>query len=176
MTEWGEVLSLIKSRRCVRKFDSRPVGEEQVAALLEAMRWAPSGGNRQPWAFYVVRSARVKNDLAAAARGQTFVAEAPVVIAVAAVPGRSGERYRERGETLYCLQDTAAAVQNCLLMAKAMGLGTCWIGAFVDDEVARVLQMPEGQRPVALIPVGYPAEDPAPRPRMELSEIVTRVD
>lgn len=176
MAGYEEVLALIKSRRCIRKYADRPVTDEQVNRILEAMRWAPSGGNLQPWAFYVVRSSQVKNRLVAAALGQTFLAEAPVVIGVAAVPGRSGERYKARGESLYCLQDTAAAVQNALLMAKAMGLGTCWVGAFQDDEVAKALSLPPEQRPVALIPVGYPEQDPQPRPRRELVEVVTIID
>lgn len=171
-----QVLELIKTRRSVRKFDGRPLTDAQINMLLEAMRWAPSGGNRQPWAFYVVKSPKVKRELIAAAKGQSFIAEAAIIIGVAAVTGRSAERYGERGEKLYSLQDTAAAVQNCMLLAKSIGLGTCWIGAFKEDEVAQVLGLPEGHRPVALVPIGYPAEEPAPRPRMELNEIVTIIE
>ncbi|MGI5854007.1 MAG: nitroreductase family protein [Bacillota bacterium] len=171
-----QVLDLIKARRSVRKFEDRPLTDEQINMLLEAMRWAPSGGNRQPWAFYVVKSPKVKQELIAAAKGQTFIAEAAIVIGVVAVTARSAERYGERGEKLYALQDTAAAVQNCLLLAKSMGLGSCWIGAFKEDEVAQVLGLPEGHRPVALIPIGHPAEEPAPRPKMELKEVATIID
>lgn len=171
-----DTLELLKARRSVRKFDSRPLTGEEVDMLIEAMRWAPSGGNRQPWAFYVVRSAAVRTRIAEAARNQTFVAEAPVVITVAAVPAISAERYGVRGESLYSLQDTAAAVQNCLVMARSMGLGTCWIGSFNEEDVARILDMPPGHRPVAIIPVGHPAEEPNPRPRREAAEVVTCID
>lgn len=171
-----QVLELIKTRRSVRKFEDRPLTDAQINLLLEAMRWAPSGGNRQPWAFYVVKSPKVKRELIAAAKGQSFIAEAAIIIGVVAVTARSAERYGERGEKLYSLQDTAAATLNCMLLAKSMGLGTCWIGAFKEDEVAQVLELPEGHRPVALIPIGYPAEEPTPRPRMELNEVVTIIE
>ena len=121
---------------------------------------------RQPPAmgFYVVKSPKVKQELIAAAKGQTFIAEAAIVIGVVAVTARSAERYGERGEnSMRCRIRCRCA--NCLLLAKSMGLGSCWIGAFKEDEVAQVLGLPEGHRPVALIPIGHPAEEPAPRPK-----------
>jgi nitroreductase len=117
-----------------------------------------------------VTSREVKAELAAAAFGQKFVAEAPVVIGVAAAPPKDS-RYGERGRLLYCLQDTAAAVQNILLAAYDMGLGTCWVGAFDDDAVARGLGLKQGERPVALIPVGVPARE-GRSDRKPLSEVV----
>lgn len=123
---------------------------------MEAARWAPSAGNLQPWMFLVVRSSAVKEQLAAAAFNQRFVAQAPVVIAVVALAAVAAP-YGRRGRELYMIQDTAAAIQNMLLAAHALGLGTCWVGAFDDDAVANVLGLKEGERPVALIPVGEPA-------------------
>ena len=146
----------ILTRRSIRRFARRPVSREQLERLLEAARWAPSAGNLQPWVFVVVTSAEVKAALAAAAYGQRFVAEAAAVIGVAAAPPEDSP-YGRRGRELYCLQDTAAAVQNVLLAAHAMGLGTCWVGAFDDDAVARTLDLKKGERPVALIAVGYAA-------------------
>lgn len=167
------VWEAIKGRRSVRRFDpARDVPREVVSRLLEAARWAPSAGNAQPWMFVVVRSKELKEGLVQAALGQRFLAQAPLVIVVCADLARAREAYGSRGETLYCLQDTAAAVQNILLAAAEQGLGTCWVGAFDESEVARLLGLPPGLRPVALVPVGYPAETPAPRPRRPLSEIV----
>ena len=77
-----------------------------------------------------------------------------------------------RGKTLYCLQDTAAAIQNIHLAAYSLGLGTCWVGAFKEEEARQVLKIPQGIRPVAIIPVGYPAESPQPRSRRPINQIV----
>ena len=125
-----DLLELIRSRRSIRSYHTeRTLSEEQIEALLEAARWAPSGGNVQPWRFYVVRDATLRADLARAALNQDFVARAPVVIAVCVDLDAAERSYGSRGRDLYCLQDTAAAVQNMLLLAHAMELGTCWVGA-----------------------------------------------
>jgi len=147
----------ILTRRSIRRFEDRPVTREQLEKLLEAARWAPTAGNLQPWVFVVVTAADARAALAAAAFGQRFVAEAPAVIGVAAAPPEDSP-YGLRGRELYCLQDTAAAVQNVLLAAHAMGLGACWVGAFDDGAVAQALELRKGERPVALVPVGVPAQ------------------
>jgi len=147
----------ILTRRSIRRFEDQPVTREQLEKLLEAARWAPTAGNLQPWVFVVVTAADARAALAAAAFGQRFVAEAPAVIGVAAAPPEDSP-YGLRGRELYCLQDTAAAVQNVLLAAHAMGLGACWVGAFDDGAVARALELRKGERPVALVPVGVPAQ------------------
>jgi len=165
---------LIKERRSIRAFSDRPIPDEDVEVLVEAACWAPSAGNRQPWEFVVVRDGENKRRLVEAAHGQSFIAEAPVVFVVCADPGRSAARYGRRGAEFYCLQDTAAAVQNLLLTATANGIGACWVGAFDEEKAAETVAAPEGVRPVAIIPVGYPAESPPPRPRRSLSEITHR--
>jgi nitroreductase len=167
-----EVMEAIINRRSIRVFTKSYVSEEMVEKLIEAARWAPSAGNVQPWDFVVVRESKTKAALAEAALGQMFICEAPAVIVVCANGGLSSQRYGVRGETLYCLQDTAAAIQNIHLVACSLGLGTCWVGAFQEDEVRRVLNVPHGVRPVAIIPVGYPAEKPEPRKRRPLRAIV----
>ena len=163
-----DVVDAIKGRRSIRSFDSsRDVSDEVIEKLIEAATWAPSAGNIQPWEFIIVRNSEAKRRLAEAAFGQSFLAEAPVVVVVCADENRSGARYDERGRALYCLQDTAAAVQNIHLSAYAMGLGTCWIGAFNEEKAASVVEVSDGVRPVAMIPVGYalkPASIPGRRP------------
>ena len=167
-----DVFEAIRNRRSIRAYTSKNVSEEEVRKLIDAASWAPSAGNIQPWEFVVVRDAKIKRGLSAAALDQTFIEEAPVVIVVCANEMRSAWGYGRRGTTLYCLQDTAAAIQNLLLAACAMGLGTCWIGAFHEEEVRKVLDVPRGVRPVAIVPVGHPAEKPAPRSRRSMSEII----
>jgi nitroreductase len=98
--------------------------------------------------------------------------KASVVIIVCADENRSSQCYGTRGESLYCIQDTAAALQNIHLTAYSLGLGTCWIGAFNEEEARRILKIPQGIRPVALVPVGYPAETPRPTSRRPLGQVV----
>lgn len=140
--------------------------------LIDAARWAPSAENIQPWEFIVVRRPGIKKALAEAALGQDFMEEASVVIIVCADENRSSQGYGTRGESLYCIQDTAAALQNIHLTAYSLGLGTCWIGAFNEEKARRILKIPQGIRPVALVPVGYPAETPGPPSRRLLSQIL----
>lgn len=172
----GNILALIRERRSVRRFRPDPVPSETITALLEAARWAPSAGNLQPWFFYVVTKQKEREMLAKAAWDQRFVAQAPVSLVVCAEPERSARVYGDRGRSLYCYQDTAAAVQNILLAASSLGLGACWVGAFREEEVRLCLAIPPGRVPVAIVPVGYPAGETEHRPgRRELSEITSYV-
>jgi len=168
---------VIESRASVRRFDpSVEVPVETVERLLAAAVRAPTAGNRQPWHFYVVRDVAVREGLAAAAHGQDFVSQAPVVIVVCADAEQSAGRYGERGRELYCLQDTAAAVEHILLGAVALGLGSCWVGAFSEEEAIRVLDLPERLRPVAILPIGKPAGKATARsPRRAMDSVATMV-
>jgi nitroreductase len=167
-----DLIDAIKERHCVRRFKPDPVPEATIGRLIESARCAPSAGNIQPWHFIVVLNERVRQELASAAFGQNFVAEAPVCIVIVAEPHKSGVKYGGRGERLYCIQDTAACAQNILLAAVAYGLGACWVGAFDDDSVRDALGLPAELRPVVIIPVGYPAEEGRARPTVRQEEVV----
>ena len=169
-----DVFEAIKNRRSVRAFTPEPVSDGEVEKLIDAATLAPSAGNIQPWEFVVVRDPEIKRGLCEAAGNQNFVEEAPVVIVVCANTLRSERGYGSRGVNLYCLQDTAAATQNMLLAAHALGLATCWVGAFQEEEASTALNVPTGIRPVAIIPVGHPARKPMARSRRPLSDIVHR--
>lgn len=167
-----EIPEIIRNRRSIRAFSKRELPEEAAEALVRAACMAPSAGNLQPWEFIAVRNPETKKRLVDAAYGQSFIAEAPLVFVVCAVPGRSSWRYGRRGSDLYCIQDTAAAIQNFLLTATANGLGGCWVGAFDEEKAARAVGIPEDVRPVAIIPIGYPAETPSAPPRRPVSEVL----
>jgi len=169
-----DVFEAIKNRRSIRAFEKREVSEEQVERLIDAARHAPSAGNIQPWEFVIVRDSHKKHQLSAAALNQTFIEQASVVIVVCANEARAGQGYGSRGVNLYCIQDTAAATENMLLAAHAMKLGACWVGAFREEMARKALNTPPHVRPVAIIPVGYPSEKPAPRRRRPINEIVHR--
>ncbi len=166
---------VIAKRHSVRHYDSaREVSDSDVQRLLTAAIQAPSAGNRQPWHFIVVRDRTIRQGLVNAAYGQEFLLSASVVIAVCTVAERSSERYGQRGKDLYCIQDTAAAVEHILLGATALGMGTCWVGAFDEAAAFRVLDLPKELRPVALIPIGYPAKTLLRQTtRIPLEEVVT---
>lgn len=168
---------VLEARYSVRDFEpNAEVPAEVIEQLLMAAIRAPSAGNRQPWHFYVVRDPVVRQGLATAAYGQQFVAQAPVVIVTCADADRSAGRYGQRGRELYCLQDTAAAIEHILLAAVALGFGGCWVGAFDERHAARVLSLPQRHRPVALLPIGKPAGEPPMRTsRRPLKEVVSYV-
>ena len=162
----------IKNRRSIRAFKKQDLPQATVEKLLEAARWAPSAGNVQPWEFVVASTQKIKQELSKAAFEQKDLEEASIVIVVCADEKRAAESYGVRGKALYCLQDTAAAIQNILLTACSLGLGSCWIGAFKEDELKKAINAPREMRPVALISVGYPTEAPEARSRRPLSEIM----
>jgi nitroreductase len=167
-----DIFEAIKERRSVRAFTDEKVSEEDIGRLIEAARWAPSAGNTQPLELVVVRSMKVKQKLSDAALNQTLIQKASVVIVVCADLTRSKRGYDSRGTELYSIQDTAAATENILLTAHELGLATCWIGAFHDREVSEAIKAPESIKPVAIVPVGYPAARPSAPRKRAVNEIV----
>ena len=167
---------IFAERASVRAFLPDEVPQHDIDMMLRAAIDAPSAGNCQPWHFYVVRNSELKRELSRCAYKQKFVYAAPVVIVVCAVPGRSMLRYFNRGRDLYCLQDTAAAIQSMLLCAVQQGLGTCWCGAFDEEDVSKVLSLPKKHRPVAIIPVGYSSAVPKKPKRIAVEKVVDYMD
>jgi nitroreductase len=163
-------LDVIRGRRSVRRFEPRAVARETLDALVEALRWAPSAGNLQSRRFYLVLDASLRKKLAHAALGQDFVAEAPVVV-VGCADRRIARDYGDRGVELYCLMDVAVSIENLMLLAYERGLGTCWVGAFDEEEASRALGLPAHLRPVALVPLGFPAERPGPPARKRPADV-----
>ncbi|WP_457550493.1 nitroreductase family protein [Archaeoglobus sp.] len=157
-------LEAIFTRVSIRRFKPDPIPEDVIKVILEAGNAAPSAGNLQARDFIVVREENTKLKLAKAALKQMFIAEAPIVIVVCANYPRSMRVYGERGR-LYAEQDATAAVENILLAVHMLGLGAVWVGAFDEVEVMNLLGIPDYARPIAIIPVGYPAEEPKRRER-----------
>ncbi len=171
------ILEIIKNRRSVRDFTDQKIPESAIKVLVEALRWAPSAGNLQSRKFYFVFNEDVRNKLAQAGFREnlvSFIVRAPLVV-VACADERIASQYGERGKHLYCIQDTAASIQNLLLAAHDLGLGTCWTGAFKEDRVREILGLPENLRPVVIVPVGYPASTPKPPERVPVTVAVEMV-
>ncbi len=166
-------IELTWKRKSIRNFKSDEVPLEKILLLLDAARSAPSGGNRQPWHFYVIKDTELKKQIYESSGGQLFISQAPVNIVVCADLERTSARYGERGRSLYCLQDTAAAIQNLLLCATEQGLAACWCGAFDEKGVSNALNLEKKFRPVAVIPVGYAVNEPPKTARRPIEEVTT---
>jgi nitroreductase len=157
-----DVFEAITARRSIRKYKSEPVREEQLGKILEAARLAPSAGNRQPWRFLVVQEKNRKAQVAVVANNQSFLRDAGAIVVAAVDPEISPKWYEK---------DVMIALEHMVLAATALDLGTCWIGAFDEGELKRLLKIPEKHRVVALLPIGSADEKPRPTPRKDFHEI-----
>jgi nitroreductase len=157
-----DVLEAIRIRRSIRKYRPEPIPDEKLEIILEAARLAPSAANRQPWRFVVIEDRERRKALAKAANDQTFLGDAGAIVAAISDPEKSA-RWHEK--------DTMIALEHLVLAATALGYGTCWIGAFNEDAVKSLLNIPAKMKVVALLPIGIPDEKPASRRKRELSEI-----
>jgi nitroreductase len=149
-----EFYEVLRTRRSIRSFKDEPVPQAALLRILEATRIAPSGSNRQPWKFYIVREAAKKRRVAEACNGQAWVAEAPLVIVAVGwrIPFNRGGYMGE----MSFIMDVSIAFTHFILAARAEGLGTCWIGDFDSCEVKEALGLSEDQHVVAVTPLGYP--------------------
>ncbi len=163
-----ETFEAIRTRRSVREYRSEPVPEEKLKKILEAARLAPSAHNSQDWKFVVVKEKQKRKRLAEAALNQNFIGEAPVVIVAIAL---NPNEIMSSGVPTYAV-DLAIAVDHMTLVAADEGLGSCWIGAFDQEEVKKILNVPEEYKIVTLLPIGFPADKRQPKSRKRLEEIV----
>ena len=168
----ADILELIKSRRTIRKYLPKYVDWERVSRVLDAGRHAPSSGNVQNWIFVVVCEADLRKEIAEACLQQWWMTEAPVHIVVLSEPAKAERYYGVRGERLYTIQNCAAAIENMLLEAHSLGLGTAWVSAFDEDAIKRLLRVEEFARPQAIIPMGYAAEIPNRPPKYPLEQLI----
>lgn len=164
-----DVFEAVSKRRSIRKYKDAPVEDEKLQDILEVARIAPSAGNRQEWRFIVVKDKESREKLAEAANNQTFVAEAPVTIVACST---ESERVMPCGQHAYTV-DLSIAVSFMILEATALGLGTCWLGAYDEEKVRNILNIPERIRVPAMFTLGYADEIPHQRPRKHLSEIIS---
>ena len=160
------VMQAIEARRSIRHYTEQPVTDEELLAVLEAGRLAPSARNLQGWHFTAVRDASLRGALCTACNGQQMVAEAPDALVVWA----DGERMMGCGQSAATV-DCSIALSFMLLRATELGLGSCWLGAFDQNAVKQLLGLPQEAVVVAVSPLGHPAETPAARPRKDPDEV-----
>jgi nitroreductase len=169
-----QFFEVVDRRRSVRAYAKPAVARDKLERILATARLAPSAGDLQAYQIAIVEKRETKTALAEAALAQDFIAEAPVVLAFCANPELSEGKYGRRGALLYCIQDATIAACYAQLAATAVGLASCWVGAFNEARAADALGLPAGLRPVVIMPMGYAAESPDRPPRRPLDEIVRR--
>ena len=162
-------VSVAISQRCsVRVYKATDVEEDKLKKVLEAARLSPSASNRQDWKFILVRNKETRKRLAKAAFGQSFIAEPPIVIVAC---GLEPKTMLACGQPMHTI-DVSIAFAYMILQAYELGLGTCWIGAFKEDETKKILGIPEHIRVVAMTPLGYPNQPPSQKIRKSLDQII----
>lgn len=172
------IISEIVERRSVRKYKATPVTDEQVNELLQAANLAPSGNNAQSWRFIVIRGDENRAKIVAADHNQQWMLQAPVFIAcIGDMKSRTDadirvDEYCGDYDLKRVIRDCSNAIENLMLQAVHMGLGTCWTGWYAQDEMRRALNVPDDKYVCGVITVGYADESPKARPRADLKEIV----
>ena len=160
------VIETIKTRRSIRKYKPQEIPEKDLKEILKSAQLAPSAGNKQPWRFVVVRDPETKTKLAEVARNQMWIADAGIVVVALAMDKDDPSVYAKWAE-----KDVMTAVEHMVLSAWSLGYGSCWIGAFKEDDVKEVLGIPEKMSVINLLPIGIPDQKPDARTRKPLNEL-----
>ena len=149
-----DIIETIRKRRSIREYGKKPLSEKDIKSLFEATRLAPSWANKQCWKFIVVKDEKLKDEIRKTTGKftRTWLKDVPLIIVGCGDPAKSGSHY---GLDYYAV-DVAIAMQNLILAATDLGLGTCWIGSFDEAKIKELLDIPEEIRVVGLTPVGYP--------------------
>jgi nitroreductase len=157
------LIDVVLGRRSIRRYEQKEIPKDILGKILEAGRQAPSAANRQPWHFIVVDGLEAKKSLSKGMFSR-FIKDAPVTIV--------GCAHKDLIAGKWAVISTTIALQNMVIAAWALGVGSCWIGDFSEEKVKKLLDIPEKWNIVALVSFGYPAEKPQPRKRKSVEEIV----
>jgi nitroreductase len=163
------LLNCVEKRFSVRKFLDKPVEQKKIDILLEAARLAPSASNKQTWHFVVIRDKEKRKQLIDICRGQKFVSEAPITIAVC---NTNLDYIMTCGQKAPVI-DGAIAAEHIILQAVELGLGSCWIGAFYHDKMAELINLPQDYEIIGLLPIGYPAVEKGNKDLKSIEEVVS---
>jgi len=169
--DFSEFSGFLTNRASVREYGKEPVTDEEIRFILDCASTAPSAGNLEAWDVVLVTDEDTRLELQEAAFGQEHIGKAPLVIVVCANYIRSMAHYGERG-ILYAVQDATIAGTYLMLAAHARNLHSCWTGAFVEEDVKKMLGLPQHIRPVALLAIGKGTMPPSLTERMAVAEHV----
>ena len=168
-----EFFGVVEKRRSTRKFKDQPIEKEKLDRILETINAAPSAHNLQAYELYLVETPEKKRELSVACRGQKWVKEAPIDLVFCTNIERRIDREPSRGK-FYAMGDAFIACSYAQLAAVDLGLACVWIGAFEADQVSKVLELPSSLEPVAVLPIGYAAEEPTKEPRRGVEDLVKK--
>ncbi len=166
---------VVKNRHSIRAFKDKETEKEKLDKLLLVANSSPSAGDLQAYQIFLVRKNAQKVALAKAAYGQDFVTQAPVSLVFCIDPMRSARKYGKRGSELYSIQDATISAAYVHLAAVDLGLGSVIVGAFDEEAVSKILNLPGTLRPIIILPVGYPDEEPETTPRRKIDDLVKEV-
>lgn len=170
-----EFFEVVGKRHSIRAFKDKEIEKEKLEKLFYVANSAPSAGNLQAYQIFLVRKSAQKIALANAAYEQDFITQAPVNLIFCADPLRSARKYGKRGSELYSIQDATISAAYVHLAAVDLGLGSAIVGAFDEDAVSKILNLPDTLNPIIILPVGYPNEEPEITPRRKISDLVKEV-
>ena len=168
----ADILEVIQTRRNIKHFLPKFISWENIHRVIDAGRHAPSCGNLQNWKFILVYEPEQKQEVAKSTYDQYEIVQAAALIVVCAEPEKAERYYGQRGKEFYTIQNCAAAIQNMLLEAHSLGLGTRWVGAFNEEEVKLLLKIPPEVQVQAIIALGYSQEVPEKPPKYPLEALV----
>ena len=167
-----EVFDCIRTRRSVRKYKDKAVPWDNIVEILQSGKYAPFAGNITNVKFIVVKNEDKRIAIAEASAQQYWMQDAPVHIVVVGEPEKAERYYGTRGVRLYTIQGAASAIQNMLLTAHSLGLGSCWVGAFDEEEIRRLCNLPEHVNVQGIITIGYADEHPEAPPKYRIEHIM----
>lgn len=167
-----KIIDIIKKRRCIREFIDKDVEFYKIAEIIDAGMQAPNAGNLQNWEFIVVKERLKKERIAEASVQQYWMTEAPILIVICAAEERAEKYYGDRGKNLYNIQNCAAAAQNMLLAATSLGLASCWVGAFNEESVKSILDIPKGVSPQIILAIGYSDKEPEKKHMFDIKDLL----
>ena len=170
-----EFIEVVKNRHSIRAFKDQEIEKEKLDRLLYVANSTPSAGDLQAYQIFLVRKKAQRTALVKAAYGQDFLAQAPVDLVFCIDPLRSARKYGKRGSDLYSIQDATISAAYVHLAAVDLGLGSVIVGAFDEEAVSRILNLPGNLRPIIILPLGYPDEKPDATPRRKLNDLVREV-
>jgi len=170
-----EFFEVVRKRHSIRAFKDKEIEKEKLEKLLYVANSAPSAGDLQAYQIFLVKKFAQKAALSNAAYGQDFIAQAPVNLVFCVDPLRSARKYGKRGSELYSLQDATISAAYIHLAAVDLGLGSVIVGAFDEEAVSKILNLPGILRPIIILPVGYPNEEPETTPRRKINDLVREV-
>src|SRR5918994_4551166 len=163
---------VVRKRKMIRKYLPNSIPEGVISKMIKNANKAPSAGHTQVQEFIIVRDPAIKKKMRQASVNQKAIEDAPVLIVVCSNTSRSVGRYGQRGRDFYSIMDGAFASMLILLTAINEEIGAGFVGAFEDDKIAKILELPEYVKPIGIIALGYPDESPARLGRIESEQIV----